>query len=193
MENFSEEELPDKESRKIRDIYKDSVLPAETEQLIINKLKGLKLIRSSATYYLKMAAVIILIPLLFIAGYFIGKNDLKSTNMNTNETSTYLLLLYQPKNFIANEAAHVKEYGAWLKDLQKEGKMESGEKLRNKSWLISAAGTESFTGIEMEKGVVSGFFIVKATSDDEALKVANTCPHLKYNGLIEVRPIEHTH
>jgi hypothetical protein len=37
---------------------------------------------------------------------------------------------------------------------------------------------------------VAGLFVVSATSDEEALRIARTCPHLSHGGEIELRPIE---
>lgn len=192
MENLSEE-LPDKEAGKIKDMYNDASLPADMENKIIDRLKGLQLIHSSpAARFWRLAAMIILIPVLFAAGYYSGKNNLKLNNMDTTTTSNYALLLYHSKDFIENEEEHVKEYGAWLKNLQQQGKLASGEKLRDNAWLLKGQNKESITKSETDKGILGGFFIINAASESEALTVANSCPHLKYNGLIEVRPIEPT-
>ncbi len=40
------------------------------------------------------------------------------------------------------------------------------------------------------KEVMGGYFIVSAANYDEAVKVAQSCPHLKYGGRIELREIE---
>jgi hypothetical protein len=40
--------------------------------------------------------------------------------------------------------------------------------------------------------VVAGLFIVRASDLERAAAIARTCPHMRYGGQIEVRPIEQT-
>jgi hypothetical protein len=43
-----------------------------------------------------------------------------------------------------------------------------------------------------DAGVLTGLFIIRAASEAEALAIARTCPHLRYGGRVDVRPIEET-
>jgi hypothetical protein len=36
---------------------------------------------------------------------------------------------------------------------------------------------------------IGGYFIIRARNMDEAMKIATECPHLKYGGKIDIRPI----
>ena len=38
----------------------------------------------------------------------------------------------------------------------------------------------------------AGFFIIAARTDEEALAIARSCPHLRYGGTVALRPIEPT-
>jgi len=43
-----------------------------------------------------------------------------------------------------------------------------------------------------EHSSLGGYFLIKAQDMNAALAIARTCPHLKYGGSIEIRPIEDT-
>lgn len=84
-------------------------------------------------------------------------------------------------------------YRDWADGIQARGKLGGGQKLRagdgrvmkrngSKVAVTDGPFTES-------KEILGGFFIVDAKDYDEALSIANDCPHLDF-GTIEVREIE---
>jgi len=38
-------------------------------------------------------------------------------------------------------------------------------------------------------GALTGFFIVRASTDSEAATIVHTCPHVKYGGHVELRRV----
>ena len=42
------------------------------------------------------------------------------------------------------------------------------------------------------KEVIGGYFTIRADSWDEAVRIAESCPHLENNGMVEIRQIEDT-
>jgi len=84
-------------------------------------------------------------------------------------------------------------YRAWSGPLRAKGKITGGQKLRDgQGRVIKRNGSKApvTDGPFAEaKEVIGGFFIVDAKSYDEALSLANGCPHLDF-GSIEVREIE---
>jgi len=40
------------------------------------------------------------------------------------------------------------------------------------------------------KEVVGGYFLIRASSYDDAVEIARTCPHLKYGGRVEIRQVD---
>jgi hypothetical protein len=122
--------------------------------------------------------------LLFVGGFALGRAPRGSPVADLRQ---YTLLLYEGPEFNEAGAAEpdlVREYSAWAGELARRGRLVSGEKLGNQAWTI---GTEPAAGPSP-----TGFFIVAAGDESEALAIARTCPHLRYGGSISVRPIEPT-
>jgi len=105
----------------------------------------------------------------------------------------FLLLLHEPAEGYSvppeEEAALVQEYSAWAGEQARAGRLVSGEKLGAGYRLLTP--TEEIPGLPGDD-VVSGFFLVRASSLEEAVDIARDCPHLRHGGRIEVRPIEPT-
>ena len=85
------------------------------------------------------------------------------------------------------------EYIAWATKMRQEGRYVGGDKLaddtgkvlRNKAGkMLATDGPYAET-----KEIVSGYFCIKAADYDEAVSIAQGCPHLKFGGEIEVRMV----
>jgi len=111
----------------------------------------------------------------------------------------FILLLHQdmarpqpssPEGF----AAMTKDYMAWADRIRAEGRLKGGEKLTDDPGkVIRTRGerTAVTDGPYAEtKEVVGGYFIISASDYDEACRLAQGNPHLKYGGRIEVRQID---
>ena len=79
------------------------------------------------------------------------------------------------------EPQRVVEYSNWARSLRARGILEGGEKLTEE---VSAVGTNASTSD------VGGFFRIVARDRAEAVAIAQTCPHVKHGGWIEVREID---
>lgn len=85
------------------------------------------------------------------------------------------------------------EYGNWTEKLVSAKKFISGEKLtenlgktiRKNGKSIVAEGPYADS-----KDSISGFYIVQAKNEAEAIKIANDCPSVKLGGSVEVREID---
>ena len=111
----------------------------------------------------------------------------------------FMLLLHEsPSDFSKVSAEEMQkiigEYIAWRRKIEAEGKFAGGEKLKDEGGrhvsmrngmarVVDGPYTEA-------KEVMGGYFIIKASSYDEAVETSKDCPHLKYGGWIEVREIE---
>ena len=113
--------------------------------------------------------------------------------------SNYLLLLHQnairprpssPDAFLAV----TKEYMAWTDKIRAEGRHKAGDKLTDDPGKVIRAegGRTSVTDgpYAESKEVVGGYYIISAGDYEEAVRVAQTCPHIKFGGRIEVRQID---
>jgi hypothetical protein len=110
----------------------------------------------------------------------------------------YTLMLRESGNTFTNMSpaemqAVIARYGAWRDELQRNGKFAGGHKLRDgEGRLMRRNGAKVVVtdGPFTEgKEVIGGFFIIEAPSYDEAVSIANSCPHLEF-GTIEVREVE---
>lgn len=113
--------------------------------------------------------------------------------------SNYLLLLHGTP---ANRVNHTPEefqamftdYMAWSEKIKAEGSYVGGNKLKDeggKSIVKNGDGLRVTDGPFIEaKELIGGYFLISASDYNEAVKISEGCPHLKYGGRIEVREIE---
>jgi len=82
----------------------------------------------------------------------------------------------------------------WGDRLRSEGRLKAGEKLTfDAGRAMRAAGGRIMVtdGPYAEsKELLGGFFVIAAADYDEACHLAESCPHFKYGGTIEVRQID---
>lgn len=110
----------------------------------------------------------------------------------------FMLLLHEsatamPEFTPAEIQAVIARYKAWRESVAKRGHMAGGEKLRDGVGRVlkSRNGNVVITdGPYTElKEVMGGFFLIEASSFDQAADIARDCPHMDY-GTIEIREIE---
>jgi hypothetical protein len=92
--------------------------------------------------------------------------------------------------------AIIARYGAWRDELQRSGKFGGGHKLRDGDGRVmrrNGTGKVLVTDGPFTEGkeVIGGLFVIEAASYDDAVAVAQSCPHLDF-GSIEVREVEIT-
>jgi hypothetical protein len=113
----------------------------------------------------------------------------------------FMFLLHEsPSDFSEVSAEEIEqiinEYMAWSNALAEQGKMLGGEKLKDegrKSLAMRGGSLRITDGPFTEaKEIIGGFFLIDAENYDEAVKIAETCPHLKYGGRIELCEVEPT-
>jgi hypothetical protein len=84
----------------------------------------------------------------------------------------------------SEEAKRVDEYRRWAIGIHEEGHGITGEKLGDARLTLGGPGAAT--------AGIGGFFVIEARDLEEAARLASGCPHLKYGGSIEVRPIDPT-
>ena len=122
--------------------------------------------------------------LLFAGGYTVARIP---DTPRTAGLPRYTLLLYEGPGFNSGgvpEPELVAEYSAWAGELAGRGRLVAGEKLGARAWSIGAT--------DVSRPEPTGFFIIAARSDEEALELARSCPHLRHGGAVSLRPIEPT-
>jgi hypothetical protein len=85
----------------------------------------------------------------------------------------------------------MKLWMAWLQDLETKGHLKSrGEPLERTGKMLKGAKKQVIGGPFAEtKDIVSGFSIVQAKDETEALELARGCPVLRGSGSVEVRAV----
>jgi hypothetical protein len=112
----------------------------------------------------------------------------------------YLFLLHEdPSRYAdlspAEMQAIIEKYSAWAGKIAAQGRLRGGEKLQDGTGrrVHTANGKLVVTDGPYAEGkeVVGGYFIVEADNYEQAVALANDCPHVE-TGVVEVREIEPT-
>jgi hypothetical protein len=189
MENYDNSALPEDEKNRFKEEYNRLNLPTDLEKKIFSELRARKAFDLPVFQkkpYLKTVLVSVSMALVFLLGYQLGTRQ--SSFALPSSGSPYLLLLSNPSNFIQG-TSHAKEYGTWFRNIH--DKNAQGEELKEEGWIVRADGdSTSIKNTAALENHVSGYFIVNAASDKEALSIAASCPHLQHNGIVTVRPIQ---
>jgi hypothetical protein len=113
----------------------------------------------------------------------------------------YILMLHhEPKVFHSDDLGPQQlqeiynKYRAWRDRLAAEGRVAGGNKLDDTTGRVMRANGDGKVHVTdgpftEAKEVIGGFFVVKADSYEEAVRIASDCPHLAY-GTVEVRLIQ---
>jgi hypothetical protein len=183
----------EKEKSALEQLYSDVPMPSLLHFKIIEKMKneGLintprPLLRASLTGIL--SALLIALALVAL-GFTIGK-DRNATPMASKQK--FVLLVHNDDVPPADPTQQFNEYSVWLKNL-KTSRFADGESLdfHMAATLKNNEGKPSVEYIDSreDKKAVSGYFVFEADNKEEALKIAQTCPHLNYKGSLELREI----
>ena len=195
-------ELGSAERKAFESLGREKKPPGFLEDETVNSLKRHGLIRarrpSRRFHPVAVAASLII---LFAAGFGLGVFTEKgsfATQEETQPSPEFLLVLWEfPKQ--ESEPTHeeimnrVREYSLWAKSLQETGNLIAGKKLTDDIRLLGKTGgplnTSERSFRSVERGI-GGYFLIRAESFDQALRIARACPHLRYGGEIELRKID---
>lgn len=83
----------------------------------------------------------------------------------------------------------IRQYTEWVEELSKNGHFVAGEPLESRGWQLKNDEVVTNGPFIESKEAISGYFILKAESDEQALALAKTCPVFRAGGLLELRPI----
>lgn len=87
--------------------------------------------------------------------------------------------------------ASMKLWMSWLGDLEAKGHLKSrGEPLERTGKVVAGPKKQVTDGPFAEaKDIVSGFSLIQAKDEAQALELAKGCPVLRGSGSVEVRPV----
>ncbi|MEO8627234.1 MAG: YciI family protein [Betaproteobacteria bacterium] len=115
---------------------------------------------------------------------------------------SFMLLLHQsPSRFEHLSPEEIQQitgkYVAWRQELVRRNKLRGGEKLGNdggRRLRLQGDQVSVTDGPYSEAAeVLGGYFTIDAADYDEAIAIAQTCPHLAGSQWIEVRQIDVIH
>jgi hypothetical protein len=112
--------------------------------------------------------------------------------------SDYVVLLHEKDPARASRTsptemqAIIQRYRSWIGQLRQNGQLEASRKLTDEGgrWLRRDKGAmlASDGPYAEAKDIVSGLFIIKADSYEDAQRLLQDCPHLDF-GWIELRQV----
>ena len=87
--------------------------------------------------------------------------------------------------------AHVARWYAWSDELARQGRRNAGTPLDSSGATVRGRDRVVTDGPYAEsKDLVTGSMVIEASSLDDVVEVARTCPTYEYDGSVEVRPVQ---
>jgi hypothetical protein len=84
----------------------------------------------------------------------------------------------------------VAEYRSWAQELDADGLLVAAARLREEGSRLEGLERGEIFGLDAsELRSATGYFVIRANDLSAANALAQTCPHLKYGGVITVRPV----
>jgi hypothetical protein len=201
MNQEFEDHLRPDERRAFEALPREASPPPLLEQRIVETLKRSNLIRSPKSapwlgpFRISIAAAASLV--LFALGVLAGARWMSAPSPNADSPQFLLLLRPSPSQPQVTAPAEVRrlveEYTAWAGTVRQAGALVAAEKLKDEARTLRVIdGRLSVLGgpPDQPENTVEGYFVIQAEDYEHALKIAEGCPHLKYGGRIEVRPID---
>lgn len=191
------------DGKRVHDPYGDEPPTAGLEERIVGSLRDKHLIagrtigtRTRILYGVTAACVIVVA---FFSGMYYSspvtqRTASKGDNTMSATNRQYLLLVYDSPGFEEGDG-HAKEYGEWFHTYGKDGLLTGGEELAEGGYTLKVDVNKvinyASNVVSGNEGHVSGYFLISAPTDEKAKEIAATCPHLKYNGTLELRPLKY--
>ena len=198
MNEFGDE-LGPRDVEALHDLPREKTPPAFLEQRVVGALREAQLIRSpwfGRRRQLVLAGLSVAASaVLFTVGFVIGA-WWKSPSIQIRPEFV-LLLRNSPRELpIRDQQDHtdrVREYSLWARNMIREGSVLDGEDLSDDGRILNLIDGQRVTSEitpDEKNTAVAGYFLIKASDYQQALSIAESCPHLKYGGVVEVRKIQ---
>lgn len=201
MSQEFEDELSAEERRALDALAREKTPPPLLEERVVGALRREGMLRPAQNIRglrarrtgLAVAASLLLFALGALAGARWGATPERKAG-----AAEFMLVLRsaagQPTPAAPEEVRQrVGEYSRWAGRLRQQGVRVDGERLRPEARFLRGAdaGTAvSEESSEAGQDAIAGYFLVEAQNYEQAVKLAEGCPHLKYGGTIEVRQID---
>lgn len=194
--NYESEDLNPTEREAFANLPREKVPPAALEDRVVQCLKQSALLSVTQPWWkgrsAYLAAGVAAALLFFALGALLTKWVARPPA--APGTPEFMLVLYQNPLQAGisreTEMKYAKEYGNWARDLTRQGAAVDGEKLKNDVPFVRIVQGHA-EAAQNSNDKIAGFFLITASDYQQAIKIAETCPHAKYGGTVEVREIDH--
>jgi hypothetical protein len=184
--------------REALERLRDVIPPAHAGARVRDALRAEGLLRDAAggARWLPRVAAALIAVALFVSGFYAGKGAAPMQNESPPPPSgrQYMLLVIESPAVFENGRTTeqlVSEYGAWARELGARGALVDGWKLTDDGRTLDpSSGRVRTTEFAVTPGQVGGLFIIRAADYDEAVRIAESSPHVRYGGIMEVRAID---
>jgi hypothetical protein len=173
-------DLPDEPLPELSRLPRELAPPPGLEARVVTTLRDQSLLRRNRLPWIQVAAAVLLLA----GGIGIGRLLAPAPVAPSARVEPRFMLLLWGAAETSDDNARAGEYAAWAGAERRRGRQISGERLAEDALLVERDGTAQPVPSE-----VQGFFIVSATSIDEAVVIARSSPHVRDGGRIVVRPI----
>jgi len=174
----------------LRSLPQEIAPPGKLEDRVVSSVMAQVTASSRWGAALRAAVFAGLSLILFGGGLFLGLSQSKKTSGVSMSQSTYVLFLlegpqYDQPSGTTELQERVIEYRNWVARTRKETTAISGIKLHDRSLILP-----SDKSVDVEPTEIGGYFLIEAVDMQTAIRIAETCPHLRHGGRIEVRQID---
>jgi hypothetical protein len=194
MSTEGDDDLDERLQRELARLPRELVLPKGLEARVVGALRErgwLAAARPRPNPWRLGGAVAAGLALL-LAGFLLGRQG--GQRGHPPAAPRYLLMLRPGADFNReqwSDARLTAETGAWARRQLGVRHFVVGEKLDMSGWVVKPSRVAGMSPTELQDAP-DGFFFIVASSDQEALGLARSCPFLKHGGRIEVRRIHPT-
>ncbi len=174
------DDLTPDERNAFKSLSNERTPPDLLESEIIGQLTARKLIKAKGKKW-KRIVYPVAATFIFLLGFLVG-----DVERGINKEEAYMLILFEDENFhVRNSTDAAIEYGLWNAKINHSGILMDGQELWNEGYRISTNGVEKLSSAHESR--ITGYFVLEATTEEEAIAVARESPHVKYGGSIQVK------
>lgn len=140
--------------------------------------------------WLRVAAAVAL----FLIGLLSGRYFLNDTNSDIADARpVYMVLLRnQDEGIVSAEERQrrVRLFSNWAKELAQSNHLKDANELRREGYLLqSNLANPVVTPLNQTEDAITGYFIIHAKDDREALDLMKSCPQFSLGGEVELRRV----
>jgi hypothetical protein len=171
-------ELSEEERRRLERLKRDVAPPSRIEAALLEELKRRGMVRAPRNPRLAAIALAVALAAGIVAAVFVQR----MVRDPDRGGPQYVMLLYAGDDGGAGGSRR-EEYGAWARSVAEQGTRISGYELVEPAEQMAVLPDNQGQAAAQPRG----FFIINARDLDEARRIAETCPHLRYGGQIVLR------